>query len=202
MTEQIALFPLKAVLLPGNQLPLKIFEARYTDMVAECMREDKAFGVVQIYTGDETDYEVEIFTIGTTAMITDWQNRDDGLLGVTALGQQRFEIINTTTLNSGLLTAEVEILQDPEDEPVPEQYGYMSELLRHVTSHKPETIIGDDFNMVVYQLIYQLPIDNSLKQQLLEISDCLDRAVILHAELIRLGVIQYVKPESYTDTTN
>jgi Lon protease-like protein len=157
MSDQIALFPLKTVLLPGNQLPLKIFEARYTDMVADCMRENKPFGIVQIYTGDETDYEVEIFTIGTTAVITDWQNRDDGLLGVTALGQHRFEIISTTTLNSGLLTAEVEILDDPENEPVPEQYAYMSELLRHVTSHKPETVIGDDFTMVVYQLIYAPP---------------------------------------------
>jgi Lon protease-like protein len=41
-----------------------------------------------------------------------------------------------------------------------------------------------------------LPLENTLKQQLLEVPDCMERAAILHAELIRLGVIQYVKPES------
>jgi hypothetical protein len=41
-----------------------------------------------------------------------------------------------------------------------------------------------------------LPLETTLKQRLLEISDCNDRAVILHAELIRLGVIQYIKPEA------
>ncbi len=33
---ELALFPLKTVLLPGNDLSLKIFEPRYTDMIAEC----------------------------------------------------------------------------------------------------------------------------------------------------------------------
>ena len=83
MTE-LAIFPLKTVLLPGNKLPLKIFEPRYSDMIADCMREDKPFGTVLIYHGEETDKHSEIFSIGTSATITDWQNRDDGLLGITA----------------------------------------------------------------------------------------------------------------------
>ena len=68
---QLPLFPLKTVLLPGNSLPLKIFEPRYSDMIAECMRETKPFGIVLIYQGEETDSEVEIFTTGTSAAVTD-----------------------------------------------------------------------------------------------------------------------------------
>ena len=53
MTE-IPLFPLKTVLLPANTLALKVFEPRYLDMVANCMRENSLFGVVLIHKGEET----------------------------------------------------------------------------------------------------------------------------------------------------
>src|SRR5210317_914580 len=103
----LALFPLKTVLLPGNDLSLKIFEPRYIDMIADCMREEKPFGVVLIYQGEETESEVDVHTIGTAAMVTDWQKRDDGLLGITIRGKQRFNVRSKKTLSSGLLVAEV-----------------------------------------------------------------------------------------------
>jgi uncharacterized protein len=131
---ELALFPLKTVLLPGNTLPLKIFEPRYMDMIAECMRDQKPFGVVLIYQGEETYSDVEIFTSGTTATIVDFQNRDDGLLGITVQGMQRFRIDATRSLNSGLLIAEVEYLHEEVIEQIPDQYYYMFELLKHVTS--------------------------------------------------------------------
>ena len=191
---QLTLFPLKTVLMPGNKLQLKIFEPRYSDMIAACMREDQPFGVVLIYQGQETDSEVEIFTIGTSAIVSDWQTRDDGLLGITAIGQRRFSILSTRTEPNGLLVADVEFLLEETDCALPEQFSYMRELLEHITAHKPANLDDLDFNQLVYQLIYLLPLENTLKQQLLEVPHCHDRAVVLHAELIRLGVIQYIKP--------
>ncbi len=193
---ELSLFPLKTVLLPGNKLPLKIFEPRYTDMIANCMRDHKPFGVVLIFQGEESVSDIEIFTTGTTATIIDFQNRADGLLGITVEGMQRFRINATRSLPGGLLIAEVEILHEEVIEHIPDQYYYMFELLKHVTSSQFLTPEADDFNTIIYQLIYLLPLENTLKQQLLEVPDCMERAVILHAELIRLGVIQYVKPES------
>lgn len=193
---ELALFPLKTVLLPGNKLPLKIFEPRYLDMIAECMRDQKPFGVVLIYSGEETASDIEIFTTGTTATIVDFQNRNDGLLGITVEGMQRFRIDVTRSLDNGLLIAEVEYLHEEVIEQIPDQYYYMFELLKHVSSSQPQVLDPVDFNTIVYRLIYLLPLENSFKQQLLEVPHCIDRAVVLHAELIRLGVIQYVKPES------
>ena len=204
MTE-IALFPLKTVLLPGSRLALKVFEPRYTDMVADCMREQKPFGIVLIYHGEETEREVDVFTIGTTAIVSDWQNRDDGLLGITALGQDRFKVNSTRTATNGLLIADIEILECEEVKEIPHHFYYMKELLEHISSSRAELEVSTDFNQIVYQLIYLLPLDNKLKQQLLEVPSCSDRAVALHAELIRLGVIQYVKPGSekkYTSTSS
>jgi len=196
MTE-IPLFPLKTVLLPANTLALKIFEPRYLDMIANCMRENSLFGVVLIHRGEETGTGSDIYSIGTTATISDWEHRADGLLGVTALGIQRFEILSTRTQSDGLALAEIELLEDSDSNEIPEQYHYMLQLLDHISAQAGR-IRSDNqsFCEILYQLIYLMPIDVALKQRLLEIPDYSDRAVILHAELIRLGVIQYIKPEA------
>ncbi len=193
----LPLFPLKTVLLPGNKLSLKIFEPRYVDMIAHCMREDSRFGIVLIHQGEETSVDADIFSIGTTASIADWQNRSDGLLGITALGHERFEIKSTNTQADGLTLANIDIISEAVNREIPEQYIYMQELLAHIGAQEGKSDVEtEDFVAILYQLIYLLPLDTNLKQRLLEVPECSDRAGILHAELIRLGVIQYVKPES------
>jgi Lon protease-like protein len=194
MTE-FPLFPLKTVLLPANTLALKIFEPRYLDMIANCMREDSLFGVVLIHKGEEAGGNTDIYSIGTTASISDWEHRADGLLGITALGRQRFQILSTHTRADGLTLAQVEILEDDDSSEIPEQYHYMLELLDHISAQAGRIRVDNQsFCDILYQLIYLLPLEIALKQRLLEIPECEDRAVILHAELIRLGVIQYIKP--------
>ena len=195
MTE-LPLFPLKTVLLPGNKLSLKIFEPRYVDMIASCMRGDERFGVVLIQQGEETTADSEIFSVGSTASIFDWQNRADGLLGITALGHDRFEIIDSHCQADGLVVANIDIISEAGNIEMPDQYIYMQELLVHICAQEGnKEIESTDFVSILYQLIFLLPLDASLKQRLLEVPDCNDRAMILHAELIRLGVIQYVKPD-------
>ncbi len=199
MTE-IPLFPLKTVLLPGNTLGLKVFEPRYLDMIANCMRESSAFGVVLIHTGEETAVNADIYSIGTTATISDWEHRADGLLGITALGIDRFEILSTRTQTDGLTFAEIKVLEESNTQETPEQFQYMLELLDHISAQEGRIRkVDQSFSEILYQLIYLLPLETALKQRLLEIPECTDRAVILHAELIRLGVIQYVKPEAAND---
>jgi Lon protease-like protein len=193
---ELPLFPLKTVLLPGNVLSLKIFESRYTDMVANCMRETSNFGIILIFKGEEAERNSEIHSIGTTANIHDWQDRKDGLLGITALGVDRFEIDKTRTQADGLTIATVNILDEESKKEVPRQYLYMQELLVHISQQEAKTFNPDDgFAEILYQLIYLLPLGSNLKQRLLEIPKSLDRAVILHAELIRLGIIQHHKPD-------
>jgi len=193
-TLSIPLFPLKTVLFPSVKLELKIFEPRYTDMIAQCMRHNSPFGVIHIYKGEETDAQSEVFAIGTLANISSWQDRSDGLLGITAKGYQRFEIVTTDAQEDGLITAEVTYYDEDELNETPQQYHYMPELLLHITAQEGKQADKEQpFYLVLYQLIHYLPIDNTLKQHLLEIPKCIDRAVILHAELIRIGVIQYVE---------
>lgn len=197
---EIPLFPLKTVLLPCNTLGLKIFEPRYLDMIAACMRENSSFGVVLIHKDDETVVDADIYSVGTTATISDWEHRADGLLGITALGVERFEILATHTQQDGLTFAEITILEESNAQELPEQFHYMLELLDHISAQEGRIRKADQsFSEILYQLIYLLPLESTLKQRLLEIPECTDRAIILHAELIRLGVIQYVKPEAASE---
>mgnify|MGYP006172358211 CR=1 FL=1 len=52
MTD-LPLFPLQTVLFPGGLLPLKVFEARYLDLISHCLRTREPFAVVRIRQGAE-----------------------------------------------------------------------------------------------------------------------------------------------------
>ena len=88
----IALFPLHTVLFPGGPLPLRIFETRYTDMVRRCMREQQPFGVVLIQEGDEAGPVATTATVGCSARIADFYTLQDGLLGISCVGERKFRV--------------------------------------------------------------------------------------------------------------
>ena len=82
----IPIFPLGLVLMPRITLPLHIFEERYKLMIADCLKEDKEFGIVYYNATD-------IQTAGCTAKILKIIERyDDGRLDILTRGQQRFRI--------------------------------------------------------------------------------------------------------------
>ena len=63
---QVPLFPLSTVLYPGGPLPLRIFEARYLDMISDCMKNEQCFGVVLIRDGSESG-PATTYDVGTLA---------------------------------------------------------------------------------------------------------------------------------------
>jgi Lon protease-like protein len=89
----IALFPLNTVLFPGGILPLRLFEQRYLDMAAACMKESKPFGICLIEQGKETGSAASPQRIGTLAEITRWEMEQLGILQITARGRRRFRIL-------------------------------------------------------------------------------------------------------------
>jgi Lon protease-like protein len=72
VSTRLRLFPLNAVLFPGTSLNLHVFEARYKQMVRECLDANEGFGVVLIRDGSETgDANVEPHDVGTVARIAE-----------------------------------------------------------------------------------------------------------------------------------
>ncbi len=90
--DTIPLFPLNTVLFPGQLLPLHIFEARYRQMIGECMRLSQPFGVVLIREGDEIGETAEPFDVGTTAHIIQAEQLKDGRMNIVCVGKARFRI--------------------------------------------------------------------------------------------------------------
>ena len=78
--RELALFPLRTVLFPGGALPLRIFEPRYVDMVRDCLRDERPFGVVPILHGPEAGAPADFHPSGVLADIESWDLGDDGLL--------------------------------------------------------------------------------------------------------------------------
>ena len=186
---EIPLFPLNTVLFPGGPLPLRIFEPRYVDMVRNCLRERRSFGVVLIRAGSEVGAVADVAGIGTSARIVDFYQLPDGLLGIACVGEQKFRVARRWVQNDGLNRAEVEWLADETSVEVPGEYQHLSQLLRKVL---PE--LGDfyqcvpkrfdDASWVGYRLAEILPIALQEKQQCLEIDDPVARLARL-SPLIR-----------------
>lgn len=85
-TYRLPLFPLQVVLLPGQRLPLHIFEERYKIMIGECIEDDAPFGVVLVGKNG-------IHKIGCVARVTQVLEKfPDGRMNILALGEQRFEV--------------------------------------------------------------------------------------------------------------
>lgn len=91
---ELPIFPLKhVVLFPGMVLPLHIFELRYREMINRCIEEQLPFGVTLIADGPEVGTVATPHMIGTAARIVRVERLDDGRMNITAVGTQRFRIL-------------------------------------------------------------------------------------------------------------
>ncbi len=173
---RIPLFPLRTVLFPGGPLRLRIFETRYLDMVSRCLREDTGFGVCLIRNGNETGQPADPHPVGTIARIVDWSQGQDGLLGLVALGGNRFRIVDTDVAENRLLWGDVEILDDSPTGEVPEQPEELRRLLDQVLGltglgYEHVDRRERDALWLGCRLAEILPLELSQKQQLLELDD-------------------------------
>jgi Lon protease-like protein len=107
--KEIGLFPLGLVLLPGEHVPLHIFEERYKELIGESLDTGAEFGLVLADDGGTR-------SIGTTAAVTEVLERfPDGRLDIVIEGRRRFRIDEVTTGRS-FSTAVVEEIPDIEDD--------------------------------------------------------------------------------------
>lgn len=181
MLIEIPLFPLRTVLFPDGYLPLRIFEQRYLQMVRDCASNDSDFGVCLIMEGEEAIAPVRPANIGTLAEIVDWYTLEDGLLGVSAVGADRFRVQHTERQANGLMIGLVELLAEPPPQPVPAAHSVLSQVLARFMEKVGEQYPGhsaeklDDASWVGYRLAELLPLAAIEKQQLLELDDPIRR---------------------------
>lgn len=168
-------------------MPLRIFETRYVDMIGNCIRNEAQFGVLLIREGGEVG-SATTYDIGTLARVVDWYQGSDGLLGVTAQGEQRFRLISSHCEPDGLNIGEIEVLAGEAEISLPEKYRPMAAILDGVLDDLGRLYEDlerrlDDAGWVTNRFIEILPIDLEEKQQCLEQSDPGERLRLVQSAL-------------------
>lgn len=200
-SRTLALFPLKSVLFPGALLNLKVFEARYLDLVTQCLREGSPFGVVCIPgSGREVGRAALQFEPdGVLARIEELDAEGPNLLRVRCRGGVRFSIVGSAQQQSdGLWTAPVRLLApDPSVAPEPALFATVQALqqviasLREQQGHSPfaEPYRLDDAGWVANRWCEVLPIPLAARQKLMMLPDPQARLRLVHEYLKGKGVV-------------
>jgi hypothetical protein len=119
MPQELPLFPLGTVLLPGHALPLQIFEPRYRTLVEDLMElpadQPRRFGVVAIRRGHEVGAEAarDLHAVGCIAQLETVAAMPDGRYLLETTGLLRFRIRSVRRDAAPYLVASVELLAEP-----------------------------------------------------------------------------------------
>jgi uncharacterized protein len=179
----LPLFPLPLVLFPDGVLYLRVFEARYLDLMGECLRNRQSFGVVCLMPGADAGpgaKSARIEDTGVLARIDDVDSEQQGILRVRCTGLQRFRLKSAPTQQpNGLWLAPVETLDADEVLPPPAaMQATVDALLQAVATLKEqgspavaEPLRLGDAGWVANRWCELLPISLAAKQKLMELDD-------------------------------
>jgi len=145
----IPLFPLGTTLFPGGVITLKIFEARYLDMMRRCLRENTPFGVVSILDNKPIDSDASAIAnfsnIGTLAKLEEFDPIQPALYMTKSYGTQRFRLLAITQESDGLWMGQVELIDRDPEIPLPKEHEKVAALLNEIIAViKSEELLGDD----------------------------------------------------------
>ena len=187
VTKRLSIFPLPgAILFPGLQLPLHIFEPRYRALVSDALIRDRLIGMVQprepeIAGGDKP----ALFAIGCVGRIADVEASDDGRFNVILEGTQLFRIAAERDVTTPFRQVDAELLDEPRFEALAavERAALDSEAKRfavwlgyRVDWDGVATLDDTTFVNAISQIA---PFDVAGKQALLEAPDLSSRAELI-----------------------
>jgi hypothetical protein len=110
-TQRISIFPLPgAILFPGLQLPLHIFEPRYRALVTDALARDRRIGMIQPEKPEES---APLFRVGCIGKIGDVETTEDGRFDIVLEGITRFRIVKELDVTTQYRQVEGELIEDP-----------------------------------------------------------------------------------------
>ncbi len=136
---ELPLFPLNVVVCPEGLLPLRIFEARYLDMVKDCLRNSSQFAVVTMLPEGETDPEgnFPFAQIGTSVEIIDADVKTVGMMNIRCVGHHRVKVNSFTQCEDGLVIGNVTDIDNDIELPIPEDLEFSSSSLEELIESLP-----------------------------------------------------------------
>jgi uncharacterized protein len=183
---RIPVFPLAgAILFPGGQLPLHIFEPRYRAMIADALAGDRLIGMIQ--PRDQSD-PPGLFEIGCLGKIVGADVLDDGRYNIVLEGLGRFRIAREAEVETPYRQVDADRGGfDDLEEPEPLGLAHRAELEREARRYADALGYSVDWSavhqlddeMLVNGIAQIAPLDVGSKQALLEAADIAARCELL-----------------------
>ena len=164
MIERFPLFPLGIVLLPGEVVPLHIFEERYRLMIGHCLEADSEFGLVWLSDDGLRD-------IGCGARVTNVVERfEDGRMNILVQGTNAFRLVERIE-DEQWPAGDIELLDDfdtsADAEIAAQARKRYADLVERATGTRPsEDALGE---LSAFGMAATVEHPNEAKQALLEL---------------------------------
>jgi Lon protease-like protein len=164
LEHEFPLFPLGIVALPGELIPLHIFEERYKTMMNECIDSEREFGIV--WMSDDG-----LRTIGCAARIERVLERmDDGRMNLLTRGTRPFRVVERQG-HLAYPAGVIEFVADRGEEPDPElartAHEAYADLVKRATDQEPDA--DELLSMSAYEMAATVDFGLDAKQGLLDL---------------------------------
>lgn len=183
MTKRLPIFPLTgAVLFPGMQLPLHIFEPRYRAMVGDALIRDRLIAMIQPQRPEDG---APLFSIGCVGRIGEIQAMDDGRYNLILEGTTRFRILRELDVATAYRQVEADFFDEDEDETIShaQRGGFEREARAFADAQGYsvdwESVERLDDRSLINGVSQIAPFDPASKQALLEAESLADRCELL-----------------------
>ncbi|MBY6127572.1 LON peptidase substrate-binding domain-containing protein [Qipengyuania aquimaris] len=183
MTRRLSIFPLPgAILFPGLQLPLHIFEPRYRELVGSALAKDRLIGMIQPQRGGEGS---PLYEIGCVGRIGDVEALEDGRYNIVLEGEARFRVLRELDVTTAFRQVEAELIEDPEDQILAsvERAGFEFEAKRFAAmqgySVDWDSVERLDDETLINGVAQIAPFDPAAKQALLEAGTLSERCELM-----------------------
>lgn len=182
-TSRLSIFPLSgAILFPGLQLPLHIFEPRYRALVGDALARDRRIAMIQPQGPEEG---APLFSVGCVGRIEDVEALEDGRYNIVLEGETRFRLRRELDVNTPFRQVEAELIADREHETLSlgERAGFEQEARtfadRQGYSIDWDSVARLDDASLINGVSQIAPFDAAAKQALLETPDLAARCELL-----------------------
>lgn len=180
----VPMFPLGLSLLPGQVLPLYLFEERYRRLYSDLATGDGRFGIVLIERGTESRDDSPTFRIGCIAQLVGSAVHEDGTISIATVGTERIKVVEwldpdpypraaVQSLPEGTATPAGELCLAAAIARLPRLYALESELYEGPRSTVPDFL--EDPVSATYQLANAVDLQPLDVQRILEAETADDR---------------------------
>ena len=180
---RLSIFPLGgAILFPGLQLPLHVFEPRYRALVGHALAKDRKIAMIQPQTASEG---APLFEIGCVGRIGEVEALEDGRYNIVLEGEARFRVLRELEVTSPFRLVEGELIADPEIEALSaiERVSFEREAREFADSQGYavdwDAVASLEDQALINGVSQIAPFDAAAKQALLEAPDIARRCELL-----------------------